>query len=126
MAKQNKSIIAIKVKFNAENYLHLTGLLSKQNSQNFFRNCINNNLKPNDIDFKYNSKITECKMNALPYLVKFHNIATSIGKYNKSKLNLKTDKIIGNNKKGKELAIGLIEIKNGDYYIPNSLKSELI
>lgn len=102
--------------FLANNFKHLTGIKCKKtkSSIEFYKQCLNNKLSYKDIEVKLNGT-TRLKLEILPQLVNIGRNAKLVANYDNSKINLYTEKIIGNVR----CCIGFI--KKEKYYLPNTI-----
>ena len=99
--------------FLPQNFLHLTGMKTKLNSDHFLRAALNKRLSPSDIEFDAGGT-TELKLDILPRLMQIHTTARMIGDYDNTRPLLATDKFAGTI----TMAVGFINI--GNIYIPNT------
>ncbi|MCD7885670.1 MAG: PBECR4 domain-containing protein [Lachnospiraceae bacterium] len=125
--RQDNSIKYIEVIFLKRNYQHLTGLelidsngqVLKNQSENFFRKCLNNKLGLNEFRLKQDGT-THLKLAALPVLMDISKITKITGDYNKARPYLYVDKVIG----GVNFCLGLSKEKQ--MYVPSSALLENI
>ena len=112
----NKEIDYIETEFLANNYKHLTGIECKEKIEpiKFYKLCINSKLSYKVIKQKDNGT-TKLKLEVLPQLLNIAKNAKLIANYNGSKINLYTEKVIGNVR----CCIGFV--KNDKYYLPNTI-----
>lgn len=116
-----KEIKYLEVLFLDRNYQHLTGLelidgngnILEHRSNDFYRKCVGNLLKSNEISFKPDGT-THLKLAALGSITRIHSITKIAGDYNNGKPRLYADKVIG----GVNFCMGLI--KETDSYAPIS------
>lgn len=121
LAKNSNNIIQFKLAFTEANFLHLTGLKTQINADDFYKAVKNHQLNEKDFECKYNDDLMKKKLDALPYLGEIHRCAKTIGNYNNAGFELTTDKILGNT----FVSVGFIFVgKNGEYLRPNSLLQE--
>lgn len=115
---QNKAdniIQYMEIQFEANNYQHLTGieLIDKSGvplknvASLFYKKCLSNTLKKNEIQFKSDGT-TPLKLLALPSIMNIQKITKVAGDYNYSHTYLTADKLIGNI----NFCLGLKEINN--------------
>lgn len=111
------------INFGKENFLHLTGIVFKnENSsgaKHFYDLLLNGRLDINDCFYKLDGT-TELKMDILPHIMNITNTAKMIGTYNNNKLNLVADKIIGSIFS----CVALVKDKN-IYYPCSALKEDV-
>lgn len=112
----NKEIDYIETEFLANNYKHLTGIECKEKIEpiKFYKLCINSKLSYKVIKQKDNGT-TKLKLEVLPQLLNIAKNAKLVANYNGSKINLYTEKVIGNVR----CCIGFV--KNDKYYLPNTI-----
>lgn len=112
----NKKIEYLETEFLANNFRHLTGIKCKneKTSIEFYKMCLNNKLSYKDIVQKQNGT-TRLKLEILPQLVNIGRNAKLIADYDNSKINLYTEKIIGNIR----CCVGFV--KKDKYYLPNTI-----
>lgn len=115
----DKTIDFIETEFLANNFKHLTGVnhKNKKSSIEFYKLCLNNKLSYKEIEQKKNGT-TRLKLEILPLLLQIGNNAKIVSNYNNSKVNLYTEKIIGNVR----CCIGFI--KKDEYYVPNTIMKQ--
>lgn len=112
----SKEIDYIETEFLANNYKHLTGVEYKEEitPTKFYKLCINSKLSYRNITQK-NNGTTKLKLDVLPQLLNITKKAKLIANYSGSKVNLYTEKLIGNVR----CCIGFI--KKDKYYLPNTI-----
>lgn len=123
--RRDSTIQYIEVMFYKRNYQHLTGLelidrkgqVLRNQSENFFRKCINNKLGTNEFRFKVDGT-TQLKLAALPILMDITKITKISGDYNHVRPYLFVDKVVG----GVNFCLGLS--KEDDIYVPSSALRE--
>jgi len=105
----------LEVEFKVKHFQHLTGLSLNNNygSKYFYSAALKNKMNSSQLVF-HPQGTTRLKLLALPDLIDIHQSARYIGDYNKSKPQLKTEKIAG----CKESFLGFI--KQDEFYVPNS------
>jgi len=114
----NKAV-GVETLFMPQNYMHLTGVKTRLNGDQFFRAAYSNKLSQDDITLMPNG-ITEQKLYVLPRLMSIHTTARMIGDYDNSMPLLITDKFAGT----VTMAMGFVGV-NG-VYIPNTaLKKDI-
>lgn len=117
--KLNKKLDYIETQFLANNFMHLTGINTKnaKSSIEFYRLCLNNKLSYKEIIEKQNGT-TKLKLEVLPQMLNIGKNARMVADYNGSKVNLFTEKVIGNIR----CSIGFINVRG--YYLPNTIIKE--
>lgn len=117
--RQTKKIEFIETQFLSSNFKHLTGVeyKDKKTSTEFFQLCLKNKLSYKKIIQKQNGT-TRLKLEILPQLVKIGKNAKIVADYDNSKVNLYTEKLIGNIR----CCIGFV--KKGQYYLPNTIMKQ--
>ena len=119
---QNGTVKYCEISCFKRNFLHLTGLVidkAQMSANKFFEKCINNKLSTDEFKFKENGT-TELKLQVLPSLMSKNLSVTQIGDYYAGcKIELRTDKIIGNGRRG---CIGLVYECNT--IVPNTVINE--
>lgn len=117
---KHKQVGSLQVRFNAGNYLHLTGLslMNRQwTSVDFYKACINGRLKEDDIAFADNGT-TNQKLQVLPHVFNNANLSASmIGTYNRSHPLLYTEQLAG----GVKWAIRFRDVTGTGDYVPDTL-----
>ena len=101
--KKDNQIKYIEIFFGKENFQHLTGieLLDEQGgvrthiSELFYKKCVMNGLKKNEIKFREDGT-TNLKLAALPVLMDIQKVTKIEGDYNSQRPYLIADKVIGN------------------------------
>ena len=117
VTSDNNECAYIETLFAPNNFLHLTGVKTKLNSEYFFKSALNQRLSPANIEFDPGGT-TEIKLQVLPHLMSIHSTARMIGDYDNSRPLLVTDKFAGT------VTMGFIPI-NG-FYVPNTaLKKDI-
>ena len=119
--RRDNKIRYIEVVFHERNYQHLTGLelidkngnVLHNQSQNFYRKCIENKLGTHEFRFKPDGT-TQLKLAALPVLMDITKITKISGDYNGVRPYLFVDKLIG----GVNFCLGLRQEE--DVYVPSS------
>lgn len=128
--KSSKRLEFIETTYKAYNYLHLTGLDYKLNSNNtryqkaieFYKLATIGKLNIKNITMK-NKDIVRLKMNALDTLMNIDKSAKMIGSYNNTiKDALYTEKVAGT----VHYCLGFVKTSNNEYYLPNTTLSENI
>ncbi|MGF0095743.1 PBECR4 domain-containing protein [Peptoniphilus sp. SGI.035] len=133
----NKSLLIIsgsinapnvnEIEFQNSNFLHLTGVVTKVNANNFMRMLEKSRIKISDWDYRKDGT-TQLKLRILPDIVNIHNRAKMIGVYDKRRVFMSTDLCIGNT----FCYLGLIKTnritnRNNNVYVPNtSIASNII
>lgn len=111
----------IETEFLPRNFLHLTGLNilrdEIKSAQNFHLVCLTNNLSTTDFEFKSNGT-TQKKLEILPSVMQIDKKARIIGDYNRQKIYLLTEKLVGS------ISMCLGFIKENNYYIANTALKE--
>ncbi len=117
--KLNKKLDYIETQFLANNFMHLTGISIKKikSSTEFYRLCLNNKLSYKQVMEKQNGT-TKLKLEVLPQMLNIGKNARMVADYSNSKVNLYTEKLIGNIR----CSIGFINVKG--YYLPNTIIKE--
>ncbi|KAF5053180.1 phage-Barnase-EndoU-ColicinE5/D-RelE like nuclease4 [anaerobic digester metagenome] len=120
---EGNSLKGLETIFHPRNFLHLTGIdINKsevKTSNEFYKRCLKNKLKSSDFDAPSDGTV-ELKLSVLPHLMQLHRNTNMIGTYDGSKINLQTDKIVGNIKG----VLGFV-YDNG-YFVPNTaLKADI-
>jgi hypothetical protein len=100
--------------FLARNFLHLTGVDTELDSNNFFSVTLDKRLDLNDFSLTSDG-LTEKKLTVLPKLMNIHTTARMIGDHNRANTFLVTDKLAGT----VTAAMGFVE-DNG-LYLPNTV-----
>jgi hypothetical protein len=122
--KNGGKINFYKAKFEKNNFLHLTGLVTKFSPDQFFDNIIDKKININDIN--ENKKGTaRLKIVVLKQLMSITRISKMTGDYNCSKVYLYTEKLTGNTR----ACMGFVKGKNkngtfDEYYYPNTCLNE--
>lgn len=118
--RENELIKNIETKFLKANFMHLTGVIAKnENANSFYYKCINKRLKYNDIEIRKDGNTIK-KIQVLERNVLINKNARIIGEFNKSNMYLYSEKIIGSTYS----CLGFI--KNQNYFVPNtSLKGDI-
>ena len=125
--QKDNQIRSIEVAFYKRNFQHLTGLelidhngnVIHNQSNNFYRKCIQNKLSINDFQFKKDGT-TPLKLAALPALMNLTKITKISGDYNNVRPYLFVDKVVG----GVNFCLGLT--KSDNFYVPSSALLENI
>lgn len=106
--------------FLPRNYQHLTGIefldadgKLQKNSVYFYRKCLDNTLRENEIRFKEDGT-TPLKLEALPKLVQFLRFSKMTALYNGIRPKLAVDRVAGT----VNYCLGFV--KEGDYFVPSS------
>ena len=105
--------------FMPHNFMHLTGVGARVNSDQFFRAAIDNKLSQTDITLKQNG-ITEQKLNVLPQLMSIHITARMVGDYDNTMPLLIADKFAGT----VTMAMGFVNV-NGLFIPKTALKKDV-
>lgn len=84
--------------YSGINFLHLTGIRTTLSARNFYKNCLNNRLSPNDIELRRDGSTIQ-KLNVLPFMKNIICTPTLIGNFNKNGFNLETDYLVGDTRK---------------------------
>lgn len=107
----------IESRFQAQNYLHLTGIVyNGKSAVQFYKECINHKLRLVDIDFKIDGT-TEQKVKVLRNVVMIERTSRMIGDYiGAGKISLYTEKLAGNTTG----CLGFIRKNGQTEYIPNT------
>ena len=118
--KEDNKLYSIETFFQAENFLHLTGLKYNKGAKDFFSRCLKKTISKNDISMK-NKVFTKLKLKVLEDAMSINKEAKRIGTFNNNGLKLKIDKVVG----GINFCIGFSNKINTDkiikYYYPKSL-----
>lgn len=116
----NHELNFIETKFLKSNFFHLTGLISNNiNPNQFYEKCLNNKIKENEIKIKKDGT-TMLKLQVLKNLMCINKNAKMIGDFDKNKLYLTTDKLIGNTNE----CLGFKKVNK--FYVSNtSLKADI-
>ena len=93
--KSTKEILSIETIFNDYNFMHLTGIAYTKGAKDFFYDCIEKRISPQDIGIK-NEVFTKLKLQVLENMMSINKSAKKIGTYNNNKTTLKIEKVIGN------------------------------
>lgn len=111
-----KELNYIETQFLANNFMHLTGVIHEKikSSKEFYKLCINKKLSYKDVTQKQNGT-TKLKLDIFPQLLNLSRNAKVISNYDNSKVNLYTEKLIGNYRG----CIGFI--KKDKFYLPNTI-----
>lgn len=115
--KKHDDILYIETLFLPRHFLHLAGVSSCLRASYFYNKCLYHKLLFNDFDLKKDGT-SALKLSILCQMMKISNFSRMIGGYNRSQINLCTDKIVGN------LSISLGFVKENKYYVPNTLLRE--
>ena len=99
--------------FMPHNFMHLTSVKSRLNSELFFRAASSNRLSIHDITISPDGTV-DLKLDVLPQLMNIHTTARMIGDYDNSKPLLITDKFAGT----VTTALGFVNVK--DFYMLNT------
>jgi len=99
--------------FMPQNYLHLTGAISRISGELFYQAALNNRLSASDISLSSDGK-TEQKLDVLPQLMNIHKSARMVGDYDHSRPLLVAEKYAGT----VTMALGFVCVN--DLYIPNT------
>lgn len=121
--RQINRIRHIEVAFYEKNFQHLTGLelvdeagnVLRNQSENFYRKCIENKLSVNDFRFRPDGT-AQLKLMALPVLTNITRITKITGDYNGSRPYLLVDRVIGN----VNFCLGLNRDGESGFYVPSS------
>ena len=119
----DKNIVKyIETKFLPSNFLHLTGIKYKRESNNnaikFYKDILDKKVSLKNLKI-VNEGIIKLKLNILNMILDINYSAKMIGEFNSNFKNLlRTEKIIGTN----VYSMGFIKV--GDYYIPNTTLKE--
>ena len=113
-----KQIEWFEVRFYDRNYMHLTGLISKntaesQNAISFYQDCLDERIKEENIEFKADGSTTE-KLLILPNLVKMLCSAQMTVVYNNGRPWLRCDRLTGS----VNFCLAIKQVSG--YYIPVS------
>lgn len=117
---ENQEVKHIETKFLTSNFMHLTGVIIKnENANSFYNKCIKKHLKEQNMEFRKDGN-TQRKIEVLKRNMFINKNARLIGNYNKTNILLFSEKLIGNTYS----SLGFI--KNQKYYVPNtSLKKDI-
>lgn len=127
---KHKRVCAIEFTFEANNYLHLTGLRlnnrprggnsrRKMSANEFYDACLNNKLSESDFELAPNGT-SQLKLEVLPQVITKNLSAKMIGDYNGMGINLYTEKLVGSTK----ACMGFVRAEESDRYIPNTVLKE--
>jgi hypothetical protein len=107
----------IETLFLSKHFLHLTGvkLVNGMGAKLFYKRCLHNQISPKD--FQVDSTV-KLKLDVLPQVMKIYRNAKMCGDFDGNRLKPRTEKIIGN------ITVSLGFIKDGDYYVPNTVLEE--
>lgn len=118
----------IEIKFEDINYQHLTGIeminptgkIQKNVSSLFYRKCIRNTLRKDEICFKSDGT-SHLKLLALPVIMDIQKVTKIAGNYNNSRTYLVADKLIGN----VNFCLGLKEISDNTFVPASALLEDI-
>ena len=110
---------SVETLFMPQNYMHLTGVSARINSDQFFRAAVDNKLSQSDIILKQNG-IAEQKLNVLPQLMNIHVTARMVGDYDNTMPLLIADKFAGT----VTMAMGFINV-DGLFIPKTALKKDV-
>ena len=113
----DSTVSFIKALFLPKHFLHLTGveLLSPgMGASDFYRSCLSSQLSPGYLKLARDGT-TEMKLSVLPTIMNIQKTAKMVGEYDMTKTRLFTEKIIGT------VTACLGFVREGDYYIPNTV-----
>lgn len=114
---KHKKIYTLEVSFDASNFLHLTGVKTKNISPlDFFNRCIDSRLSVDDFEMADDST-TNLKLAVLPSLMKPNLSANTIGDYSGARANLYTEKLAGSVK----ACMGFVTTEPSGRYVPNTV-----
>ena len=100
-------------------FRHLTGVVTKLSSTQFYERCLKGKLAETDYDFD-EIGFTVKKLEILPKLMHIHRNAKMVANFSEDRIYLRTDKLVGTI----TAILGLC--KDGNYFIPNTaLKSDI-
>ena len=103
--------------FLPRHFLHLTGVITKISSSDFYDRCLKNRLSISDFGMPKDGT-AEMKLTVLPQLMQIPKNAKMIGDYDASKSLLYTEKLAG----GVSACMGFV--RDRKYYIPNTALRE--
>lgn len=132
---KHKHVSVVELKFEAGNYMHLTGChpvekqvldmegnvirKEKMSAPDFFKHCVNGRLSEDDFELSDN-KTTPMKMEILPQLMEKDLSANQIGEYNGNGLLLECDRLAGNIR----ACLGMKQLRDGSYIAQTALKGD--
>jgi hypothetical protein len=112
---------SIETQFNAEYYLHLTGVEANDgiDALKFYSLCVSRQLKTTDFEIRLDGT-TELKLSVLDRLLNIESAAKMLGDFNHTKPKLYTEKIVGNI----YACMGFVMSGNSQFYVPNTALKE--
>lgn len=119
LSDKHKQTSALEVSFDANNFLHLTGLKIKSSifsAKKFYEQCLLGKLNPDDFEFAKDGT-TQMKLMVLPKMMDKSLSANMVGEYNNRQPALFTEKIVGNIRG----CIGFTEDKTSHRLVPNTI-----
>lgn len=118
--KKNQKINFIETIFYNSYFMHLTGVKYYKNATIFFQDCLNNKLSQKNIKLK-NKGFAQLKLKVLENAMSINKSAKRIGDFNKSKVNITIEKIVGNT----HYCLGFSNLDSNNkklkYYYPKTL-----
>ena len=141
---KHKKITTVEFTFDANNFLHLTGLKLKNRKRydkgaekqgaihgastakeisalDFYKKCLDHKLREKDFDFAEDGT-TEMKLDVLPSLLTSNLAAKMIGDFQSDKPRLYTEKLAG----GTTACMGFVLNDKTNHYFPNTVLKENI
>lgn len=117
----------LETEFKDYNFKHLTGVNYNKSSKQFFYDCLNGKMSPNNIIIDKNKfAFTYLKMEVLVSAMSIDKVAKRIGDYDFNKANIEIEKVVGNIR----LCLGFSNItkkgKKSKYYFPKTLLKDKI
>lgn len=103
--------------FQGRQFLHLTGVITKLNSTDFYDRCLRSRLSVSDFGMPRDGT-ADMKLMVLPQLMRISKNTKMIGDYDSSKSLLYTEKLAG----GVSACMGFV--RDGGFYIPNTALRE--
>ena len=105
--------------FLASNFCHLTGVICNAGlaPNDFFEKCIQHRLSPEDFEMRKDGT-TKLKLDVLPSVIQIHKVSNMTGDYDKTGIQLYTEKLAGNIKG----CMGFV--RSGNYFVPNTLLNQ--
>ena len=117
---KNKKVEVIEIEFNSSNFLHLIGVKTKLDPNNFFLKVVTGRLQESDWDYKKDGT-TSLKIGIIKGVTEIYKNAKMVGVYNGNRIKLSTDVCVGNI----SYYLGLVRTKditvfNNPIYVPNT------
>ena len=101
--------------FISGNFVHLTGVVTKDKAAHFYSKAISKRLRIDSFELA-DDGTTEMKLRILPYLMKRNLGASMVGEFANNRISLRTDKLVGNTYG----CIGFVLNDSDGYYYPNT------